>query len=230
MQERGKQIRIEGTDGTGKTTVANRIALRLQQEYGREVYRLDEPDSLKGNDGQPLVPIAAELRRIIKDSSLARSAFSNVLAMTIARRENWFQQSKVLLASGADIIATRDDTSTKVYQGFAEGVSIRAINRVTKLATDRQYRTPDIRLILDIDDEAERARRIAARGELETPDTFESQGYDFQQKVIEGYRYIARRERIPLVSAEGTPDEVFERVWSYVEPVYDPHHGRQIFL
>lgn len=41
--------------------------------------------------------------------------------------------------------------------------------------------------------------RIKQRGTLATLDTFESQGSDFQQRVHDGYRILARNYHIPTI-------------------------------
>ncbi len=206
MNERGKYIVIEGTDGTGKSTQAELLAARLEQG-GTEVVQFHEPDG---------VPIAGELRRVIKNGSLGRTALTNVLLFTAARRENWLQAGRPALERGAWVVSARDYTSTLVYQGYAEGMELETIEQLTQMATDERYVTPDHRIILDINDEAERARRIAERGELENPDTFESRGTDFQQQVIEGYRDIARQKGLPTLSAEQSPEQLHQAIWNLI--------------
>ena len=88
VPDAGRRIIIEGTDGTGKTTVANLIAAQLRH-IGREVIRIDEPDSAHDEAGTVLVPAASELRKIIKDGSIARTPDANVVLFTAARFANW---------------------------------------------------------------------------------------------------------------------------------------------
>ena len=77
---------------------------------------------------------------------------------------------------------------------------------------------PDARVILDFDDNAEeeRKRRIQQRGILEIPDTFEMRGDDFQQRVRDGYRLIARRDNIPLISSQQEKEVVAREVWAQI--------------
>lgn len=207
MAERGKYIVIEGTDGTGKSTQVDLLADFLRQR-GTEVVTFHEPDG---------VEIASEIRTVIKNGALARSAFTNVLLFSASRRENWLQVGKPALERGAWVLSARDYVSTLVYQGLGEGLDIALIERVTLEATDEQYMDPDHRLILDIDDEAERTRRIDARGALETPDTFESRDDDFQQSIIKGYRHIASQKKIPIVSAAQPINTVQENIRSLID-------------
>lgn len=212
----GTYIVIEGTDGTGKSTQAELLAEKLT-DLGHRVTQFHEPDG---------VPIAHELRGIIVNSTLTRSAFTNVLMFTAARRENWLQSALPALQRGEYVITTRNYYSTLAYQAIAEGLDrnglqdsdIQYIEQLTEDATDKRYMTPDYAIMLDIEDETERTRRIAQRGELSTPDTFESRNSEFQQKVINGYRIIANRKGIPIISATQTPEEIATQIWDIISP------------
>jgi dTMP kinase len=203
----GKYIVIEGSDGTGKSTQVEMLAKRLEQE-GIRTLQFHEPDG---------VEIAGKIRDVIKNGDLARSALTNVLLFSASRRENWLQQGRKHLDDGGWIVSARDYTSTLVYQGIGEGIPLATIEEITTLATDERYMSPDYRFILDIDNETERLERIKQRGELAQPDTFESKDDDFQHKVLEGYRIIAREKAIPIVSASQSVDAIHQDLWSRVK-------------
>ena len=219
MTEVGKHIIVEGTDATGKSSIADKLADRIR-ETGHEVWRLDEPDSIKNEEGEVLVPISVELRRIIKDGSLGRTALTNAFLFTASRLENWSQQTKPALVRGITVVQARSDMSSEVYQGYVEGLDIELIRYLTRLATDEQYMSPDLEMILDLDDEEERARRLANRGPLETLDTFESRGPSFQQGLLDGYRKIARDENLPIIMTNRPFIQVLDKAWELVEPLY----------
>lgn len=204
MPERGYRIITEGIDGTGKTTAADLIAYQLRRN-GLEVIRVDEPDSAVDVDGNILVPAASELRKIIKNGSIDRSAEANVTLLTASRLANWVQASRPALERGAWVVQARSDKSSDVYQGYAEGVGIETVRAVTRASLGEEYMTPDFITILDFEEteasETERLKRIEGRGALENPDTFESRGDDFQLRVREGYRYIAALDGIDITYA-----------------------------
>jgi dTMP kinase len=216
MSERGEYIITEGTDATGKSTVADALALKAREE-GREVIRVDEPDSAFDAQGEFLVPIASELRRIIKNGDLGRTAFTNILLFTASRLENWEQATKPALERGAWVIGARNWLSTLVYQGYGEGVDLDSIKDITKSTMGDTYLTPDHLFILDLEDEDERARRLNDRGPLETPDTFESRGDDFQYSLRQGYRTIAKDYDIQIVSAIPAKKEVANTIWQQIQ-------------
>ena len=76
MPTPGKYIIIEGADGTGKSTQAERLVAYLNSQ-GIKTVLTQEPGG---------VPIAEELRTIIKNGTLERDSWTNVMLFTTARR------------------------------------------------------------------------------------------------------------------------------------------------
>jgi thymidylate kinase len=70
---------------------------------------------------------------------------------------------------------------------------------------------PDLTVILDLEPEEARTRRG-------TRDRYEAERHDFHRRVAEAYRrHAARAERVVLLSALGSPDEVAARIWREVQ-------------
>jgi len=205
MASLGKYIVIEGNDGTGKSTQVAKLA-NYFRERGRTVCVVEEPGS---DDPEESTPIADELRKVIKNGDLARSAAVNVALFSAARRELWREKIQLALERGEIVLSARNYISTLVYQGRGEGYDESEILRLTKLFTDERYLHPDIMIILSLSHDR-REERIAMRGELKNPDTFESRGQDFQEKVDDGYLEIAKDYDIPVVLADGNVEEVHD--------------------
>lgn len=195
MSRQGQYIVIEGNDGTGKTTQLELLAKYLRS-LGRRVEVVEEPGS---DDPAKSTPIANYLRQLIKDSQLERSAEINLALFSAARRELWQHKISPALDSGATVLSSRNFISTLAYQGYGEGLDIAHIRQVTELFTSERYMNPDYTIILALDDETERIRRISQRGGPERPDTFESRDGAFQCRVNSGYRKIARRYHFPAI-------------------------------
>jgi len=212
--EPGKRIIIEGTDGTGKTTIANMLAHQLRLN-GKRVLRVDEPNSAMDEEGRILVPAASELRKIIVDGSVPREPAANVVMLTASRFANWAIVSQPALARGDWVVQSRDDTSSNVYQGYAEGYGIENVEALSRATLGEQYMNPDFRIILDFDDakEAERLARINNRSSLDIPDTFEMRSDGFQQRLRDGYRLIAAQQGIDTLMVDGNKEEVATMVW-----------------
>lgn len=209
MPERGKYIVIEGHDGTGKSTQVEMLHEHLSEE-GIEAVQIHEPAG---------VAIADELRKIIKNGELDRDGETNLLLFTAARRELFRQVIAPTLGRGAWVLAARNWRSTAAYQGYGEGLSINEIEAITRKYTDEAYLNPDFECILSLQSEQERAKRIAKRGELENPDTFESRGDDFQTKVENGYLDIARKDGLLVIDASPSPEEIHEEIWERIKEI-----------
>ena len=194
-QRHGNYIVIEGIDGTGKSTQVELLA-NYYRAQGHSVTVVEEPSS---DDPAQTTPIAHYLRTVIKNGNLRRDPEINLALLSAARRELWQQIIQPALERGETVLASRNYFSTLAYQGYGEGLSQEHIRHITGLFTSQRYLTPNHLIILTLDDEQERMHRIKQRGTLATLDTFESQGSDFQQRVHDGYRILARNYHIPTI-------------------------------
>lgn len=194
-QHQGNYIVIEGIDGTGKSTQVELLA-NYYRAQGHSVTVIEEPSS---DDSAQTTPIAHYLRIVIKNGNLHRDPEINLALLSTARRELWQQIIQPALERGETVLASRNYFSTLAYQGYGEGLSQEHIRQVTALFTSQRYLAPDYLIILMLNDEQERMHRIKQRGALATLDTFESQDSDFQQRVHDGYRILARNHHIPTI-------------------------------
>jgi len=207
VTKRGRYIVIEGSDGTGKSTQVELLAEWLKGQ-GRDVQVVEEPGS---DDEDKSTPVANELRKAIKNGNLERSPEINLLLFSAARRDLWQQKIAPALERGAIVLAARNYFSTLAYQGRGEGLDEAEIMRVTRLFTDERYMKPDLLLILTLGDD-KREERIAKRGELENPDTFESRDDDFQARVNHAYIDLAKEHNLPTVDASSTIDDIQQEI------------------
>jgi dTMP kinase len=202
MQTRGKYIVIEGHDGVGKSTQVALLREKLASS-GIETTQLHEP----GN-----TPIGNEIRTLIKNGDILRDSMTNLLLFTASRHESWLAVRKDL-DRGTWVIAERNYLSSLAYQGYGEGVDLDLIMRLTKEYTDEQYMQPDVTVILSLSDEGERTKRIRDRGELTSPDTFESRNAQFQTMVKQGYLALAKKYAIPVISASQSREIIAEQIY-----------------
>jgi dTMP kinase len=203
----GKYIVIEGTDGTGKSTQVGLLRATLAKR-GIESIEFHEPEG---------APIADAIRTVIKNGDLGRDGHTNLLLFTAARHEIWQQRARPALAAGKWVIAARNYYSTLAYQGYGEGLDRDLIVETTERFTEPLYMKPDHSLILTLNDEAERRKRISQRGELEKPDTFESRDDDFQRRISDGYLAIAEDYQLPLISASQSIEAVASEIMQHLE-------------
>ncbi len=206
MSEQGKYIVIEGQDATGKSTQVRLLRERLS-DAGIESIEFHEPEDES-------LPITTKLREIIKDKSLDRDPTTNLLLFTAARHEIWQKRASKALKLGQWVVASRNFYSTLAYQGYGEGLDLKLIEDTTTNIVGADYANPDFAVILSLEDEEERQRRLTGRGSPATPDTFESRDTGFQRRVSEGYLKVASVYDLPIVSADHNPEDVAETIHS----------------
>jgi dTMP kinase len=194
--QKGTYIVIEGNDGTGKSTQVELLA-RYLSEFGHETVITEEPGSV---DLEKSTPIANYLRSVIKNGNLARDAEINLALFSSARRELWQHKILPALTRGAVVLSARNYFSTLAYQGRGEGLDEQHIIDITKLFTHDRYISPDLMLVLTLEDEAERTNRIGLRGRSEHPDAFEVRGQEFQDKVNQAYIELSSIYNLEVIS------------------------------
>lgn len=196
--KRGFYVVGEGKDGTGKSTQIELLAKYIEKEFGLEVLVINEPGG---------TPIAEEIRHIIKNGSLERSAVTNLLLFTVCRYEVWFKEALPVLSRGGVVLSARNYLSSVVYQGLAEGLGSDYVRQVTAAFMDRRYMEPDLTVILSLEDDTRRTR-LNQRGAAKNPDTFEIRDDDFQEKINQGYAGLVESDGFAEVDASRTVEQV----------------------
>jgi dTMP kinase len=209
----GKYVVIEGHDGTGKSTQVGLIRQKLKK---------CQIDSIEFHEPAGS-PMADEIRNVIKNGSLKRDAMTNLLLFSAARHEIWQKKAVNALNKGKWVIASRNYYSTLAYQGYGENLDLDIIENITRQSTGNRYMNPDIAIILDMDDETERVKRINIRGQPENPDTFESKDNTFQSKVRQAYLKIAKSRNIPIISANQSIEKMTDEIWGIIKPYIKMH-------
>lgn len=197
---RGLFVTIEGLDGCGKSTQAARLADWLEARTGRGVLRTFEPGGWGGGALRSLI-LAGDVPDDRTELLLFLADRSGHLASVVLPA----------LSEGRIVLCERYSDSTLAYQVWGRGLSEAF---VASLIASCGFLAPDLTVLLDID-AGTAERRLGARGGA---DRIESAGSAFMARVAEGYRELARRspERIVVVDADGTEDEVGTRVESAV--------------
>jgi dTMP kinase len=199
---RGRLITIEGLDGAGKSTLAT--ALRAELERRRPVTLLREPGG---------VALSERIRDLVKDPALRCDARAEALLYAAARAQLVDELLEPLLAQGTWVLLDRFVDSSLAYQGAGRGLGIGEIAALNAFATGGIR--PDRTLLLRVDPATGRARQ---RGRDGTPDRLEREAEPFFATIATAYDELAASdpERIRVLDAESTPDQVLVRALAAV--------------
>ena len=205
----GKFITLEGIEGSGKSLQASLLA--------EELKRRQVPFLLTHQPGG--TSFGRELREVLLNrEGPGREPMSELLLYLADRYQHLQEVIEPALTRGEILICDRYHDATLAYQGYARGIGL---DVVARLSGPLQLRTPDLTLILDLEVETglSRARERNRQRQEEGLGRFESEGLDFHARVREGYRVIASREpgRVLLLDASGTPQPLFQKILAVLE-------------
>ena len=195
---RGVFVTFEGVDGAGKSTQVARLVERLRAG-GREVVPLREPGG---------TAISEKIRALLLDPSNAEMADECELLLYEASRAQLVRQViEPALARGAVVVCDRYFDSTHAYQAGARGLPSTLVRQANALGSCGVV--PHLTLVLDMDPDDAFARATAGG-----TDRMEAEGAAFQRRVRADYQALAAAEpeRVRLVDARGTADEVAARI------------------
>lgn len=202
----GRFITFEGGEGCGKSTQVRRLAEALR-EKGVEVLLTREPGGTW---------LAEEIRRLIKDQSTEAPCDRTELLLFLAARAQLVRNViRPALRAGTWVVSDRFSDSTIAYQGYGRGLPLDIVQAMNEFSCEGLK--PDLTLFLDVLPETARARRQDRERVTQTEaDRIERAGEAFHARLREGFRELAESEpdRIVTIDANGTVDEVWEKVWT----------------
>ncbi len=198
-------VTFEGIEGSGKSLQISRteaylrahgIAALVTREPGGTEFGRAVREVLLRTGGPPREPVA-ELLLYLAD-----------------RCQHLHEVIEPALKRGILVLSDRYHDATRAYQGAARGVPLEAIDALARLL---KIREPDATILLDLEPEAGLARarlRNESNPVAGAEGRFEEEDLTFHREVRNAYLRLAAGStgRIEVISALGTPDEVFARI------------------
>jgi dTMP kinase len=208
-------ITFEGIEGAGKSLQIVRTQEYLE-EKGIPCRITREPGGTE---------FGRKLRSILLETDGCRREPMCELLLYLADRYQHLKECiEPALREGYVVISDRYQDATRAYQGAARGIAGSTVEELTRLVGIIE---PDKTLLLDLDPEVGLAR---ARQRNEScpvsgaEGRFEAEDLSFHRRVRQAYLDLAARDsgRIHIVSAEGTPDDVFSRIVPLIQSWIPP--------
>jgi len=196
-------IALEGPEGGGKSTQAQRLA-RHFAALNLPLCYVQEPGG---------TPIGQQIRQVLVTGAAAKlTPGQEAILFNAQRLLLMVQVLRPALAQG-HVLTDRTALSTLVYQGCARGgagVPPEVLHYMVEEAVGGTW--PHLTIVLDVP----AATGLERKGKMEDlrETRFESMGLSFHEQVRQGYLAYAHkwRERVTVVDATQPPDQVFAAI------------------
>ena len=195
-------ISFEGIDGSGKTTQAENLHKRLQEETHSAIL-VREPGS---------TPLGESLRALLKGDTPI-SALAELFLFEAARTELVSKIIVPAITEGSTVITDRYTDSTIAYQGGGRELDINTIRSLNNLATHGLK--PDVTFLISSD--PKRAlRRVSDNAtryeQVQTQDT------GFYQRIANAYTQQAERDptRVHILDGSLEKTDLAQQIWHIV--------------
>ncbi|PPE06678.1 dTMP kinase [Mesoplasma corruscae] len=191
-------ITLEGMDGSGKTTVIQRLKKDLEAQ-GYSVVLTREPGGLE---------ICEKIRSILLDKDDNKiESWTEALLFIAARKEHLEKLIKPELEKGNIVISDRFLDSTSAYQGGARNLGVERIQSLQEEILGNCL--PNLTLYFKLSFE-EAEKRISKR--LEDKNRLDEETQLFKEKVKEAFEKIVIQnpERVKVVDASLDENGVYE--------------------
>lgn len=196
----GHYIAFEGIEGTGKSTIAARLATHLEQR-GIDVLRVREPGGTATGE---------RIRHVLLDPDGSVAPWSEALLFAAARAQLAHELVGPALRQGRWVVSDRSVYSSLAYQGGGRRLGVAEVRAVNAPGLKDVW--PEMVILLRLDAETGLARQ-------EDPDRIGAEGVDFQSDVGRTFDELAVQdpERFVVVDAAGSVETVWKSVLANVE-------------
>ena len=196
---------LEGVEGCGKTTQAERVSEALK-EKGHSVTVTREPGGTQTGESIRQLLLKSD------DGSVGRE--TELFLYMASRAQHARDVIRPALESGSVVLCDRFSDATLAYQTGGRGLPEDTVAGLNGLATGGL--TPDLTVLLDLPVEEGLSRAKGRGGDL---DRMEREGSSFLRDVRSAYLEIARREpgRVKVIDAAPPAEEVTRAIVTLVE-------------
>lgn len=199
---KGLFISFEGGEGSGKSSAINVVKEKLEAD-GCKVVVTREPGGIS---------VSEQIRDVILAVDNKMSKETEALLYAASRTEHLYRKVIPLVNDGYIVISDRYIDSSLAYQGYARGIGIEKVLEINMFA--KEY-LPKVTYFFDVRPEVGLAR-IVGRDKI---DRLDLEGFDFHQKVYDGYKEVCKLypERIKVINGERPIELIIEDVYNDIK-------------
>ncbi|MCD8916440.1 dTMP kinase [Staphylococcus simulans] len=194
-------ITFEGPEGSGKTTILQRVSERLNEQF--DILTTREPGG---------VPAAEQIREILLEGEAVDDR-TEALLFAASRREHLVEKVIPALNAGKVVLCDRYIDSSLAYQGYARGIGVDEVRAINEFAINGLY--PDLTIYLDITAETGRER---IQSNARNMNRLDHESIAFHQRVIEGYHQLIEQDskRYAVIDANQSIDAVVDAAYKAI--------------
>ena len=199
---KGLFISFEGGEGSGKSSAINVVKEKLEAD-GYKVVVTREPGGIS---------VSEQIRDVILAVDNKMSKETEALLYAASRTEHLYRKVIPWVNDGYIVISDRYIDSSLAYQGYARGIGIEKVLEINMFA--KEY-LPKVTYFFDVRPEVGLAR-IVGRDKI---DRLDLEGFDFHQKVYDGYKEVCKLypERIKVINGERPIELIIEDVYNDIK-------------
>ncbi len=204
----GKLIVFEGPDGSGKTTILEKINGKIK-DLGYPIMLVREPGGTS---------ISEKIREIIIDNENDEmDSKTECLLFAASRAQLVEEKIKPALEDGKIVLCDRFVLSSLLYQGVGRALGVEDVKQINDFATGGL--SPDLTIFFNIDYKTALIRKRANF----TADRLESEDFDFHKKIFDAYLDLAKtyKDDIKEVDASLSIEQVSENVLELIESLLE---------
>ena len=206
---KGIFITFEGGEGSGKSTQIQKLKKNILGFISDvEIVISREPGGTE---------VAEQIRNILVNGAEDKlSVRAETLLMIAARAEHIDRVILPAVKRGAIVLCDRFKDSSTVYQGIANNISNREIDKIHAFAL--KTCEPDLTILLDVPAEIGIKRALDRN---ENNQRFERKGDFFHKKIRDGYLKIASSypDRIKIIDGSQTIEKISDEIFQLVFPI-----------
>jgi dTMP kinase len=200
MTRRGFFVVLEGSEGSGKSTLVGPLAERMRAG-GVDPLVVREPGSTR----------AAEIaRQALLDPQHPVGPLAELFLYLAARADLVQSTIRPALDAGRVVLSDRFALSTEAYQVAGRGLDPALVRAGNQAATGGVR--PDLTLILDLAPELGQARQLAAG---KRQDRLDRESVDFHRRVVSFYLAV-QGEGVRHLDGRLPPDQLLQAAWTEI--------------